>query len=480
MKTRILFALALAAALVIGLAVWLHVDDGARRSVDVVSAFESDAPADEADELSAPASTRAPPAARAPAVPIEAARNEVARKADTVAEFEKKRADYAALHVIEGRITSTKDGQPVPMAVISALPPTPELGHSLPTEYRTDAFGHFSIIDPLPGRWKLTVSARGYANVERVVVLDGVQPVDADFVLTPVMQKPKLLVRLRSPTGQPLLSTLDSPYLEVARALRPVFVAQCPTRRAELPAGTSVLPIRATAVTRPVSDEWFEVALESKASACCCLMLGNHVLDVAPFDETTASVSLVASRDDLLGWLGSVRLTVIDDVSGEPITAIVEARPEIGAARRVDTDGRGYASVDHLMQGDVVVHVYASVRAPVTRKVTVRGGEVADLGVIRMVKTVDIAGWFERAESEGAFSNIYAYRIDGDEPKMNDMSTRIDSNGAFTFNGVPPGQYLLSVTGMARPSLEAVRADKVMGWAYVDARFGAVNGVRVR
>ncbi len=470
MNPRILLALAFAAALLIGLTVWLHVDDGAKKPADVELNPDSSAPARSLDELSTAAITQAAVAARAPVLPIAPAPDAHDFQLGT----------QALRHVITGAITSSKDGLPVSYATIDALPPPSDLGASAPLLRVADSYGHFEIKDPDAGRWKLTCSARGYATVERVVTVVGLEPCFADFVLTPVAQNAKLLVRLRTPAGRPLLTTIDPLCLEIAKALRPVFVADCPTRRRDLPAGTNVLPIRATAVTRPVSDEWFEVTINSKGSACCCLMLGNHVLDAVTFDESTTSVALVASCDDLLGWFGSVRLTVVDDISGDPITAIVEARPEIGDTRRVDTDARGYVQVDRLTQGEVVVHVYASLRAPITRKITLRGGETADLGVIRMVKTVDIGGWVERAEGERASANVFAYRIDGEATLISDLSTKIESNGSFTFKGASPGLYLLSLTGATRPSIKAVQEDRVRGWAYVDARFGAVNGVRIR
>jgi hypothetical protein len=205
------------------------------------------------------------------------------------------------------------------------------------------------------------------------------------------------------------------------------------------------------------------------------------VVDAVAFDERTSNVVLVASRDDLRRSLGSVSLTVLDDASGEPVTAVVEVRPETGDTRSVSTDAKGNAHVDQLLRGDVVVRVFASQRAPVTRKAAIRAGENVDLGMIRMVRTIDILGWADLHSGTLQPPSVFAYRIDPDQPTPSSPSSTasVDGGGAFKFTGVPPGEYLLTTVQGRPPTISAVQEHKLLGWEYVDARSGSVSSVRV-
>lgn len=492
MKPHILLALACAAALLIGLTAWLSIDRCAPSIVDVARA-SSGPPAVEAS-LELNTAPRAPDTA-AERTPV------AAEKPSTRAKDAPAIETLRGVSMLTGMVTSTKDGRALADATIDAWGPGIARDASAPIEVRSSAYGAFVIRNVRSGRWVLSCSAGGFKPVERVVMVpDSPDPFESDFALTPDTQRPKLLVRLRGTDGRPFLSALDGPELEAAKVLRPVVLATCPLRHVDLPPGASALPIRATSAGRAHSDDWYEIAMDSRESACCCLLLGNRVLDFAPITPDTDSIVLTASRDDLQRSFGSLSVTVVDDASGEPLLAVVEVHPETGPTRNTTTDANGKAGADHLLQGDLFVRVHSDLRAPITRRAVIRPGETVDLGVIRMVKTVDITGWVEDpvagasghkvVHASGAdpvqsdevrTPSVFAYRIDPEQPLPQDPTAteNADASGAFQLASLSPGEYLISSVRNRPPSIQTVREHKVLGWVYVDARFGSVSGVRV-
>jgi hypothetical protein len=485
MKRRILLALACAAVLLIALMLRLRVDEtGAAIAVGADSATKTSM--DSRLELSTPPATAAAISDRASVASDASLRKSgLEAKSDTGP-------------TISGVVMSTKDGRPFAHVTITATQPALDLNGSQPFDDFTDDSGRFAIHNARVGRWTLVFTTPGFRSVEQtVMVSEGSVSAFVQVSLTPEVPQRKLLVRLRAPDGRPLLNGLEGPELDAARMLRPVVVAECPRRDADLPASASVVPIRAVAGSQ--SDEWFVISMEGTDNACCCLLLGKRVLDAVAFTAATNTLALVATRDDLQRSLGSVSVTVVDDVSGQPLTAFVQALPETGEMRSMTTDANGNARVEHLLQGEGVVRVFSALRAPITRKVVIRPGENVDLGVIRMVKTIEISGSVEPPKAKvqpdsPLLSNgdrempstlqppsVYAYRIDPDQPvpQAPSATARVDANGAFQLADLPRGEYLLSSGGNRPPSIEAVQQKKVLGWVYVDARFGSASGVRV-
>jgi hypothetical protein len=475
MNPRIVLALACAAALLIGLTAWLRVDRSAPHvtqvDADTVAASTASSPA----ELIAPDSASTSSASRT-AAPRET--NPTARTASSLP------FPHPVGHGprLSGVVTTKADGRPLQSATVTAQleGETDELGGKLMT-FITDANGYYSIGTLPAGDWLLSCVARGHENADRRVTIVPDKEVRADFVLVPETGKADLVVRLRATDGRPLLETLDGPEKESARALRPVFLSTCPARDVLLTPGAPVLPIRASGVHAPQADEWFEVKFDAKSSGCCCLALGDRVLDAVPFSAASHDIVLVASSADLKEAVGSLRCSVVDDTTGESLLANVVVRPAAGALRHGMPDANDIIRVDHLLEGEAQVQVNAMNHAPANRTVKIERGAEIDLGVIRLAPYVSISGRVPAPQGKLPWRAVFAHRIPDDKHVAEDFgfpaSVRLD--GQFTFDGVEPGRYLIGWQSGAAPELKPVQTGLIAGWTIVDARSRSVEGVQI-
>ncbi len=179
---------------------------------------------------------------------------------------------------------------------------------------------------------------------------------------------------------------------------------------------------------------------------------------------------------------GSVTVSVVDDASGQPLTATFQVQRGFENPFSAHSDAQGRARMDGIASGDVVLRVFSPSRVPLTRTITVRPGETTDVGVVRMLKPISIAGSVDTATVSAPTHMAFAYLIEpgGSAGKPPTATTPIGDDGQFMFSGMSPGEYLLSTVANPSPSVEDVQADKLRGWVYVPAAFGDVSGVQIR
>jgi hypothetical protein len=475
MSARILLAIACAAALLIGLTVWLRVDQRAPASIDV--AADDAATTSPSAELITPVTESAPADSRtaAPAASIRPAPVSTSSAAD--------RRPLARIPRLSGLVQESGNGGPLQSATIMAQleGETDDQGAKF-IQLTTDQRGMYSASFLAAGDWLVTCGARGHVNGNLRVKIEADKEARADFVLAPEPRQADLVVHLRATDGRPLFETLDGADLEAARALRPVFVSACPSRGEILSGANSVLPIRASGVHAPRADEWFEVKLDETTNGCCCLALADRVLDAVPFDASSHDVVLVAARADLQRAMGSLRCSVVDDASGQPLSAGLSIRPAAGAAQSLATDANGSVRAAPVIEGEARVVVNAMNHAAVIRMITIERGKELDLGVIRLKANVSISGRVVMPAGIEPWPSVFAHRIAEDKHGAEEEARsggRVESDAQFTIKNLEPGMYVVGWQGPSVPDLKPIESGLIQGWAIVDARSGSVQGVQI-
>jgi hypothetical protein len=398
-------------------------------------------------------------------------------------------------HIV-GHLSSQSDHTPIAGATISAswLGERPRGCSAGPTIGGSDQQGRYEFVQMAAGIWELTCVAKGFERQVKVVQLpDRNDEVPFDFALAPARALP-IVVHIRCPDGRALTDAADrSGDKELLFHLRIVCTDACPPSRAALPGSVRILPSQAKSF-RPDSrlpkksgasdDSWFSVELEHDGTGCCCLVLGKHVLEVAPFDASTKRIDMIVSMDDVRRWTASVRVRVVDASTGAPMNHVdVCVRSAAGDRSQGGTDATGSAFLVNVIAGDDVLDVDVPSYARSTQAVFIRPNIENDLHVVKLHPKVTVSGTLEwPRQVELPKPVVWTYRVDEGEELSRPQAYPPSSmnSGAFQFVGVDPGIYLVGWQATATsPPVSAVRDGKVPGWRYVDARSGDVSGVEI-
>ncbi len=484
MKTRLLLAvLLLAIALVCSIA-WLH--SGAKANpiepmtgpAQTVSArqAELDAPIDDA---TLPTEQRS----ESPRVPVAHAQPAGLEWAP----FGASPAHTAAPERrIFGQVKSSVEGLPLRGVSVRA-DRTVEGDHSINVHTGLDGRYEMRVSS---GIWRVSCTAPGYA-VWRGSVKVGDDDVKLDIELLPDPATAELVIHLRNADGSPFFDTLEGDDLRIAASLRPVFVAGHVARGSRITT-RDVLAVKARAASGRGTDVWFRVTVHAPNTASCCLVLADHVIDVAPFADGMRDIVLVATSADLRSSQGSLQVDVVDHVTRLPFPrARVVVFGALGTEARAVTDVTGHALFEHVLEGETNVwvtscdrsgdcDVYAfSSQPPKTgeerRTIYITAGQRTNLARIELERTITISG-----SVVGSTSSMPRVRLvsDHENPRLAEGVMREGSpgtNGEFRFSGLVPGQYRL----LTRAHDQVVDTDEVEGSVRVDARFGDVTGVQV-
>jgi hypothetical protein len=278
-----------------------------------------------------------------------------------------------------------------------------------------------------------------------------------------------------------------------------VFVAVPVARGALLPK-KGMLASKATAAHRGGTDVWFRATVPASAEGSCCLMLGDRVLEVAPFSAFSTDILLVTSKDALHGADGSLRLSVVDDATGRPYAG-AHVRVQIAGGPKLSAvaDADGSVILEHVLEGEAQVRITSfdpdrvdKPRAYVDdapgvgeaprvgearRAVIVHAGRETDLGRIALARTVKISGHIERTpdgkRATGVMLSISPLRLepDGSISPISELAV-VQPDGSFEFVGANPGTYFVSATFPPSNTREPIEVAS----STVDARFGDVSG----
>ncbi len=475
MKARILLALAAVLVLLAGLVALLRTPSGTSVVPAMPATDSVAASSDSAEGLSTPASASDLAESRA-TVPID--------RSKTASSDSARWSAHPIGHGprLSGVVTTKMDGGPIQSATVNAQleGETDDQGaHDM--SILTDHRGNFAMSMLAAGDWLIMVTAKGHENAFQRVTIVADKEVRADFVLSPVTGMADLVVHLRGSDGRPLLDAVEGPGRDAALVLRPVFVATCLQRDTLLPPGLSVLPIRASGFREAGTDRWFKVTFDEKSTGCCCLVLGDRVLDALPFSASTHDLVLIASLEDLQRAAGSLSCSIVDDATGRPVTANVSVRPAAGSTRHAATDETGKLVVDRLLEGEARIEISAKDHALKSLTTTIQRGAQSDLGVIGLVPNVSISGWVRMPDGAPPWAAVYAFTIDENKrvPTSEVAMARTVSRGEFTFASLPPGSYLIGWQPVSPPELKPVQSGLIQGWKVVDAHSGPIQGVEV-
>jgi hypothetical protein len=293
-----------------------------------------------------------------------------------------------------------------------------------------------------------------------------------------------MVVRLRARGGGAFTDGLRGDDVPLATLLHPVFVDACPARGADLPPGTKMMSFKGALKDASGTDEWYDVTLSTAQSGCCCLMIGDHVLDVVAFASAVTSVTLETSIEDVHRATGSVRFIILDAVTKKALVgAQATLRPASGPALVAETFNEGIVDYPHVLPGDAQLEIDAPGHAHGKQKLTIHAGEETDLGTLSLPASVAITGSIDMPKGSDATRTpvveVFAYRIEeGDASYV--TTVHADADGKIAFEKLDPGEYLIAWQPRhPAPNVGPVQKGAIPGWIYVDARYGDVRGVHI-
>lgn len=349
-----------------------------------------------------------------------------------------------ATGLLAGRVLDSA-GAPVEGAIVTvrpdaigappALPPTS--GRSTPV--RTNAEGRFVFTEVPAGSYNLQVSKPGWLAGAfgrtrpeglplPVVLADGAIRND----LTITLWRPAVIAGLvTADNGDPL----------VGAEVRAVQLLHVAGRR------QMHLPLRPAGIARQITDD----------------RGAYRFSDLAPGDYVIAVLASVLSEPP--GFSGAIR------AQGSIPRAYYQTMTTAGAApivfsRATGVAAGGRALVDSLtgLSGvpstegawptyPTTYHPSATTQTTAT-VVTARSGEpLTAINIdVRMVPTFQISGVLTGPEGPAAWHAVHLVPADTGDTPLVDVSTAVtDADGAFTFYGVPPGQYIARVIRVPWP-----------------------------
>jgi hypothetical protein len=405
------------------------------------------------------------------------------------------------LRRITGTVTSAAEGYPISGATLTACL---HVSDFVQATAQSDRTGHYELDVP-PLAYQVICNAPGFAEQKQIVDAR-TRDVTLDIRLASKPPTTEILIRLTGADGRPFLATLEPAERKRFAALRPVFAAE-KVQRGACAAGVNVFAVQARAVVADADGSWFRATIQGVVSGTCCLVLGERVIDVAAFDGHTTDVTLVASMDDLHGAEGSVRMLVVDKLTGRPFQgAHVRVVSDMAGERRGITGSDGVLIVEHVVEGEARVSVtsfdperpgetadmfmrYELHDGEVRPACVVQGGRQTDLGRILLERTVSISGHVALLPDDSTLPSVSLSKQSDDDTSdagfgpdiFRGMRGEVDKDGDFRFSGLRPGWYVVTTSRRVTDLFEGeVRsAESRTKSVEIDARFGDVSRVHL-
>jgi hypothetical protein len=320
--------------------------------------------------------------------------------------------------------------------------------------------GTFAMSGLAPGAARLECRAPGFRSRALPLDLDPRAPIVRQNIVLDAARS--LEVHFLTPDRRPLRDELRD--RELTLSLFPVAVATTSPVGERLPGGGVRAPETfgvgvyhaksATgshqATTPKPADGRLEITVDGEVMVHA--VMGDAVLQSRPVADGTATVEFILDPESLLAQSARLRLRVLDDDSGDPLP---QATVYLGTRYRGDPHGRLVASdgaylSDPMFPGTALMSVVASGFEEVRRFVAMRPGELSDLGVLRLRKSVGLKGRVVGATGSGVrailtWTSIETLR----ESHLADISQRwpTEADGSFEITGLGPGDWMLSVRG---------------------------------
>jgi hypothetical protein len=336
-----------------------------------------------------------------------------------------------------------------------------------------DPNGEFDIGHLALGTWSVGCHVPGCVTAEARIVLSREKPrVRIDFELVP-----QRLVRitLHDVDGRPLISNLSRAGSKVGGFLG-AFASDVQPTVGEPPlANGGALVSRMHIVDRGDADPWCEIEIDRQDPFWVCVAIGDRTLAVHDVQPGEEEVTSVVPKDRVLGALGSVDVTVVDDSTSLALeSALVSFR-----VSEAPTDAHGSVRFDGLLPGELRISAVA--KEYVVRSVTaaISPGTVTR-SEIRLETSVTISGILKNAAGERIGGNVEIIPLSGDRSLI--QSARAQADGSFVRMGLAHGEYLVVDSGSHVSPNAAALLDKNSlqeGMVYVDARAGPISNIVV-
>ena len=345
--------------------------------------------------------------------------------------------------LIAGRVVDA-GGVPVVGAVVilrgdapEGPPPRPgDLGTQTPV--RTNGEGRFVFTDVPPGRYQLGATKAGWLAGGFGRRRPGGS--DLPVVVTEAQHRNDLTVTLWRPAVIAGIVSADNGDPLVGVEVRAVRLTHVAGRR------QMFVPQRPQTIARQKTDD-------RGAYRFSDLMPGDYVIAV-----------LASVLSEPPGFAGAIRASEMPRSYYQTMTATAAAPIVFDRATGVAASGR--ALVDSLTglagvpttEGAWPVYPTTYHPSAITQStatiVRANSGEpqTAVNVDVRMVPTFQVAGILSGPEGPAPWHAVHLVPADTDETPLVDVSTAVtDGDGAFTFYGVPPGQYVARVVRVPWP-----------------------------
>ena len=321
---------------------------------------------------------------------------------------------------------------------------------------RSPGSGSYSVSGLRPGRYWVSAWA-GRAWEVRSVVLDlaaGTTAVRRDLVLEPVK---RLSVKVVSPDGVPVRRALEASGIVRYGPLLPVATSEPPGRWFDGVHGS--LNNRFAVGSWMPNDQVFlkldeeylgALRLHTELPVDVSLVHHHLVLETKPAPAGATEIGFVVDPERIRSQLASVRLTIADAASGEPVDkarASLSLPGQFGMPRELGPDGsltlEGQAPGEHLLQ------VFAPDRALLQRRVRVEPSIANELGTFYLEPERPIRGRVVGPDGDGLESDLACVRVDpasGAIERIEGIGWRTKPDGSFSIGQLRAGRYLVRTT----------------------------------
>lgn len=316
--------------------------------------------------------------------------------------------------------------------------------------------GTYAAAGLLPGTWRVACSAEGYANFEGECTLDARAFQQFDITL-----KPSFLVRVKvlGADGKSIMDQLR----EASYFGTPYVVATAAPLSGDLPMTDN------SRIGRFGLGEWHgygdfddktdpkllaagycgELRLNQPPPVYASLLLRTTLLRCERVEAGQHELVFTMAANDVLAKLGTVKLRLLDALSGEPLgKARVSISTAQGGGSHGQTGDDGRVVIEKVLPGLGCLDLFQSEREGVFRYVRVPAGGVVDLGDVRLGPPVQITGVVLGEDGKPATeASVQWTELDGrsfPQPLHYRRSAAVDADGKFVLPGCGRHRYVVS------------------------------------
>ena len=313
--------------------------------------------------------------------------------------------------------------------------------------------GSYAIAGMAPGTYEVRCTVTGYAPWMEEFTVQG----ESGFARLDLVLQPSLEIRIRfeTPEGMSLRQALTGEQFAIpphflAIATAEAILADLPPMpyRFERYGLGNYLDRWDPRVQDELTDHWDGMLFVNRPPPFAVHAMHRHrVLASRSVGAVVEEIVFVVDPGKVLRGLASLRVQVLDGVSGRPIEGarLWYGTSQSGSSVRSDEDG--VARVEHLPSGSIELSVHAEGRGRHQETVVLAPGEARDLGEVALYPAATVTGRVIDAQGRPVTGAILRARnLDSESAQFPDRPrshTRVDGNGRFSMGGLAPGRTLL-------------------------------------